>query len=88
MPDITWRDNGDDEDPRARLIAEPALVIAGCPMHLEAWAVHYDEQRQMQVADTDDDDMTNLYHAVHADGSFETVDIDGRDYVLVATPHC
>lgn len=81
-----WTPNDALDDPRSRMLA--LIYINGCPMHLEAWAVIDGENGQEAALSEDADDYESLYLAVHADGGFQTVEIAGREYILVATPHC
>lgn len=85
---VTWEDSGSDDDPKSRLLAQVAIL--GCPMHLEAYAVHYDGDAHMQVPDDISWDVTinDFASAAGSDGPWMTVGIDGREYVLFASPHC
>jgi hypothetical protein len=87
IPADQWEPAGPDEDPLASL-AGPNLVINGLSMHLEAWAVVNDDEKFTQDPVVADDEYNLLHAAVHADGSFNTVRIGGRDYILVASPFC
>jgi hypothetical protein len=87
IPDEAWEQNDSLENPSDRLLA--TLIVNTTFMHLEAWAVAYNEDEAMQhLADGDDDDLDRLSEAVHADGSFQITRIRGRDYILVASPFC
>jgi hypothetical protein len=86
-----WQETGpdgpDDEDgydPRARLLTE--ITINGLPMHLEAIAVrnHDDEG---QIADNADFAREVEAYQNLQDTAFQTTIIDGREYILIATPH-
>lgn len=96
VPDDAWRHRGGNEDPGARLGATVA-VTAHSPvegkstlyMHLEAWAVHVDEQDIQTTVDFDfDEDLAMLHAAVGAEGHFETLYVGGREYVVFASPFC
>ena len=58
--------------------------------HLEAIEVKVDEDNGLQeaVSPQDYDDFAAIHDAVHGDGHFDTVEIEGREYVLIATPYC
>ncbi|HEY1292853.1 MAG TPA: hypothetical protein VGJ60_07240 [Chloroflexota bacterium] len=87
IPDDAWEPNDGLADPRSRLLA--TISINDCPMHLEAWEVRVNEEGiQEPTAIEDDGDFWNLYAAVGADGHFQTVEIGGREYILVASPYC
>lgn len=93
-----WEITGDDEDPGSRLTLNPTLRIAGVPMHLEAYAVHEEPEgvasggfvSTMQVADHawGETAVNCIYEIGGHDKPLDTVTIRGREYVLVAYPHC
>lgn len=88
FPVERWRPIEGLDDPTSGLRG-PLLIVNGLAMHVEAWAVSYDEENQTQVPDPEwEEEYTLLHGAVHADGSFETTDINGREYIVVITPHC
>lgn len=81
--DEEWQKiDGDD------LLLGPVLSINGTPMHLEAWAVCMVDGVQTTVSERRDEDFGHIHYAVAGDGPFETTTIRGREYVLIATPHC
>lgn len=98
IPEDDWEASGDDEDTTARLSLRPMLRVAGVPMHLEAYAVHDEPEgvasggfvSSMQVADHPwgETAVNCIYEIGGHDKPLETVTIRGRDYVLVAYPHC
>lgn len=89
IPDESWEECG-TEEPWHVLVA--SIVVAGCPMHLEAWAVYRDDAEQP-------DWMTSLrchpyeerwaqaHNLFEPDNTFRSVQIRGRDYVLFASPY-
>lgn len=89
IPDSAWEAAGDyDEcspgDERARL--RTTIVVAGILMHLEAYQVSDDIEDEQHVIDGQlDSILTNLV----GDGAYPlaTKIIDGREYILVATPY-
>lgn len=93
--DVVWEESGPEEDPRGRLRC--SIEICGCLMHLEAWAVEYDQppapgklgvHQQAAVWTEDFDPLYNLAGV----SAFRTVEIKdrdldvGREYILLATP--
>lgn len=72
----------------SRILYRPTLRINGVGFHLEGWAVEYDEDRHMQEAVYDDENLGHVHTGVGADGSWDTVTVNGREYVLVASPYC
>lgn len=89
LEDLNWDEIGAESDPKARLLAH--IRIAGLDMHLEAWEVEYvDHPDGLQVqcakeASLSADSFDKL--CAMMDSSFVTTEIDGREYVLVATPY-
>jgi hypothetical protein len=88
IPDEVWEENPDFDNPSDRLAV--TLYVNGVyPMHFEAWAVTYDQDRFIQhLPDWDDTELDDLHAAVHGDGSFRTITIRDREYILVAFPYC
>jgi hypothetical protein len=70
----------------SRLMA--TLVVNGLPLHLEAIEVEVDESRIQRASDESDDSLELVHMAAGADGHWQTLEIDGREYVLMATPFC
>jgi len=86
VPEEAWEESGPEDDPRARLLA--GLVINGCSIHLEAYAVDYDKDGAQRFVDSTY--FESEQHAVldvFVDGAATTAEIRGREYVLVATPY-
>lgn len=81
IPESAWEVCVDE----SRLLAQ--ITVNGLSMHLEAWEV-YDTKDGMQCAVQHDEDFERIFYAVGADAAFQTLTIRGREYVLVATPHC
>lgn len=89
VPEGAWQ-NADHADhdrcgcvpARHRLVAE--IAVNGTPMRLEAHLVvpGADPQRSF----VDDESISLIHDAVAADGPWATIEIGGREYVLVATP--
>jgi hypothetical protein len=57
-------------------------------MHLHAIEVARGEGPVQRVVGEWDEALALVHEASGADGHFETVEINGREYVLVATPFC
>src|SRR5258705_1748243 len=85
--DIAWEQTG-EEFPASRLIA--TIVVAGCRMHLEAYAVEENlNEGNEQTFPADYVDVPDKdYEAVGGVGAWHTVTINRREYVLIATPFC
>jgi hypothetical protein len=75
-----------DREDRFRL--KTTLVVNGLPLHLEAIAVRDGEQGLQEANDPSDESLALVHEAVGAHGQWQTLEIDGRDYVLIATPFC
>jgi hypothetical protein len=80
IPPGMWRDSRGDASKLHCVIS-----ISGTMMHLEAIQVQVagDEQQAVNPDLTDDFLYLSLYGS---DGPFDTTDINGKSYVLVATP--
>jgi len=89
IPAKQWEEVGDEDDPRARLLTH--FEINGCPMHLEAVALH--PVRMVVPFDGQTFDIqvpqwiqTTLLDSADGD-AVRTVEIKGRHYALIATPY-
>lgn len=80
IPPGMWRDSRGDASKLHCVIS-----ISGTMMHLEAIQVQVsgDEQQAVNPDLTDDFLYLSLYGS---EGPFDTTDINGKSYVLVATP--
>jgi hypothetical protein len=82
---LEWKDSSFDSNfPRHRLLAQ--CSIAGCPMHLEAHEVRTDNDCQEAVGSGSE----LLYHLEQisgGDGPWITTTIEGKEYIIIATPH-
>jgi hypothetical protein len=82
IPQATWNDFSGD---RSRLIC--VIDINGTFMHLEAFQVHnVGASNEQQPVNEDHQDDFDLLCRYGTEGEFETTEIDGKPYVLVATP--
>lgn len=87
VPDDLWEPNDGLDDPLNAL--RVTLHVNGYPMHFEAWEVHEDEDgHQHAVAPEYEENIDALWSAVSGDGRFQTTRINGREYILVASPFC
>lgn len=90
VPEDAWEDSGDEEDPKARLCVQ--IEINGCPMHLEAYAVAYGEKTETSYGEQHFADGCTFEDCEHGfysfvEGAARSIEIKGREYVLIATPH-
>lgn len=81
-------------DPLTRLLGQ--LTIAGVGFHVEAIEVHTIDNlapgyipsgEQCARDESLQDNLDGLFAHAEPDGPFDTVEIDGRDYVIAITPH-
>jgi hypothetical protein len=98
LPDDAWRPAGPAYDRTARLLL--TLAVGDRSLRLEAWALLAAEDRDPDdvwlgldtagVQELADGGVAldHLANAVGATGPFETHEIGGRGYVLVASPYC
>lgn len=85
LDSFTWEPTGSDENPQSRLLS--TLYISGYPLHVEAYEVRRDEQVGQTTADKMfEDDLNHYYAATCLEGRFDTIMINGREYIIVATP--
>ena len=84
VPEDAWRDADYDETAPSghRLVA--AIVVNGTPMQLEAYLVDPEADPQRTVVH--DETVALIHDAVAAGSRWQTTDIRGRPYLLVATP--
>lgn len=90
MPEIDvsqlkWEATGPEENRGTRLLS--SIRVMGCPMHLEAWEVYFDDDG-VQQSKAWPGDFSNIAVGIGVEDPWRTVTIDGREYVLIATPFC
>lgn len=87
IPESEWEPNAGLADPLTGLIG-PTLVINGLSMHVEAWQVTTEPDADFPQEPASDwiDEYESLHAAVHADGSFQTLRLFDRDYIVVISP--
>src|SRR6266545_4393861 len=89
VPDSEW-----EWDNEARTRGLATITVNGLPMHLQAIEVTGRDPdgtgcEQMNAADAEyREELDFVYLVGGADSPFATVQIEGRDYVLVATQSC
>ncbi|SEM79165.1 hypothetical protein [Streptacidiphilus jiangxiensis] len=93
VPASAWEaigDEGQEGGVWARVVTQ--ITINGVQFHLEGWQIeepsYGDGTAYLQAALQQDDSLAQLADAVAADGPFTTVSVNGRSYVLVASPYC
>ena len=87
IPDEAWQEDGEEPMTHSRLLAQ--IRINGVHFHLQAIAVSVDDEGLQCACDADDEHrLVALYTAVMANGSWDTIEIRGHEYVVFATPHC
>jgi len=75
---------GDGVPEWARLFG-PTISIAGLPMHVEAYAVKQDADGVQCAAVPQLQEYVDAVFALD-DTAFQTAEINGRDYIIVAFP--
>lgn len=91
VPEDAWEacgpeeDTGEAGDPTAELTC--TVVVNGVSFHADAYAVVSTDGCQEAAHPYHEGDLDAVYAAAHAEGRFDTVEIGGRDYVVVLTPH-
>ena len=79
-----WRDVSDHQD---RSVLMATVLIGGVSHHLKAIQVTVQHGLQRAVAADAQEELSTLHAACAAQGPFETVRIESRDYVMTFTPH-
>lgn len=85
LDSLKWDAIGFGSDPHSRLLAH--IRIGSLDMHLEAWEIDQEEEdcQEVKASTLRADDFERL--CAMMDSTFQTIEIDGREYVLVATPY-
>ena len=83
IPFEQWEQTGSEEDITSRLLS--GITINGLPLHVEAIAIDPDDDIQKAADPTFEDDVER-YQSIQ-DTNFRTTEINGRQYIIVATPH-
>lgn len=91
IPEDLWENSGptqpedDVDDPSARMFV--TVTIGGVLHYLEAYAVTNGDI-QAAVYEGFENNIEGAYQLGEPDKRFETVEIKGREYILVMTPYC
>ena len=87
IPDDKWQAVGSDKDRSARLLT--GITINGLDLHLEAWAVEPRSEAQFRDAVAVDPSVREglTLFQNEMDCAFRSVEINRREYVLIATPY-
>ena len=85
LPDGAWENNDGVEPEGTRLLT--TILLNGVLMHLEAWEVYIDDAG-VQQHPTHPEDLDKLTDLMGADSPFHTWEINGRRYIVIATPFC
>lgn len=84
LTDITWEECG-ESDPQTRLLA--TIRVHGCPLHLEARQVCYDDHGlQTFVEYPEDYGALCALYSCDAPEAFHTFTRNGREYVPFTIP--
>ncbi len=83
IPEDDWEEDGDDSDPRARLIF--AFYLNGSAMHLHAICVRGDNEA---INAAWEGDLDKIYRLGDPDKPYQKQTIRGRQYVVYAYPFC
>lgn len=81
---LDWRDATESID-GTRLLA--TLEIGPALFHVMAYLAVDDAEGVQQFTGCWGDEADSVYAAIGGDGAWETVEINGREYVLIITPH-
>lgn len=91
LPAQVWRpvgDEPDDDDADAgdtRSFLLSTLIVNGLHLHLEAHEVVPDSDPQ-ECRQLGEERLNGLWQFAEWDGHFDTMELDGREYLVVATP--
>jgi hypothetical protein len=85
---VEWKDISDNGPARSRLLG--TIEILGVLMHLEAIQVKDGEEHaQVTVAEDCEEMLDSLFNVFAPnDSAFNTLIIEGKEYVLFASPYC
>lgn len=84
IPFAEWEQTGSEGDESSRLLCTGE--INRLPLHVEAYAIKDDPEYGQTVADATFEYEWHGICALNPDGGFCTVEINGREYVIVASP--
>jgi hypothetical protein len=84
VPASAWKDVSSRRD---RSVLMTTVLIAGVPHHLKAIHVQTQQASQSAVESEAENELADMHAACGASSPFETVHLDGREYVMTLTPH-
>lgn len=91
IPDSAWEPCG-GEDPESRTRLHASVCVNGVHHHLEAYEVKVEDKNgidmQVVVDSMFESNFEGMCMASEPDGRYQTVEIEGREYVLCMTPFC
>ena len=78
---------GPEDDPESRYLG--TMIVARVPHHFELLEVVTNENHIQVAKRTEYDDILVYHHAASAaDGPYMTVELEGRQYVVLMDPFC
>jgi hypothetical protein len=83
---VDYDATGNPVDSDQRLLGH--ITIGNVNMHVEAIEVTYGEDGQEAVISELEESLAHIRVGVAAEGNFHTVEINGREYALIAFPFC
>lgn len=87
VPEHLWRNTGPEDDPSLRLLA--TCIVNGIAFHMEAYRVAKQGTQDLDNNTTGFFDTEwNSLCGLQDYGAYQTLEIRGKPYVLVITPHC
>jgi len=84
VPSGRWRDISEQQD---RSILLTTVLIHGIPHHLKAIQVEMQDTVQRAVDPTAEKELGDVHALCGANGPFQTVRLEEREYVMTLTPH-
>lgn len=84
VPSVQWKDISEQQDESVLLTT---VLIDGVSHHLKAIQVQMRNALQSAVDPKAEEELTDVHAASGASGPFETVRLEGREYVMTLTPH-
>lgn len=85
LDDFEWQDDSEHGD-KSRLLGS-LQIGAHFRMHVQAYEVTEDQDHVQQYRGSYGEDADQV-NAILGECAWDTIDIEGRAYVLIATPYC
>lgn len=82
---IQWRDSSENGD-KSRLLG--TIRLGDVDLHVEAYESTIDDEGVQQFRGSYGESADEVYAAIGCSGAWYTATIEGREYVLIATPFC